>query len=230
MPSLFKRHKGKQQSQPDHDEQLDDDVPAYGWDAITAKFDSIYPGQDNPLHYGTIVSYKFGGPDPLQGISVYDGGEYWHFVTYGFSDLYDKESDGPEWSGYGFELTLKLKKLPSIPDPKKDDSEIKNIVGVLQSLARYVFGSGNCLNPYEHIYTGQTDGFDAKQKSKLTGFGTLPDEAGTIETPNGKVQFVCVVGLTAKELESIKGKEYTTREILELLGSDLTDYSRSDVV
>lgn len=47
---------------------------------------------------------------PLDGISVYNGGDYFHFVTYGLSELYEKQNGNPERSGYGFELTLKLKK------------------------------------------------------------------------------------------------------------------------
>jgi len=210
--------------------QADEEPPAYGWDAITKQFELMYPGQTNPQHYGTIIKYRFGGNDPLDGVSIYDGGAFWHFVTYGFSELYEKESDNSEWSGYGFELTLKLKKLPSSISPEDVDSEIKNVVGVLQSLARYVFSSGNVLNPYEYIYTKQEVGFDVRQESKLTGFATLPDKAGVISTPNGKVTFVCVVGLTDKELRSIHEKERTTEEVLGLLNSDLTDYSRDDVI
>ena len=210
--------------------KTENETPSHGWDAITAKFESIYPGQTNPQHYGTLISYQLGGDDPLDGVSVYDGGDFWHFVTYGFSELYEKETDDPEWSGYGFELTLKLKKLPSIILSKKDDTEIKNVAGLLQSLARYVFDSGNGFRPYEYIYTQQQDGFDANKESKLTGFATLPDNAGTIETPNGKVEFICVIGMTDKELKSIYEKKHKTKEILELLKSDLTDYSRNDVI
>ena len=50
-----------------------------------------------------------GGPDPLDGISVYDAGDFWHFVSYGLSELYTKECEDPEYSGYGIELTFKLK-------------------------------------------------------------------------------------------------------------------------
>lgn len=56
------------------------------------------------------MPYRLGGKDPLDGISVYDGGDYWHFVTYGLSELYDKESNVKEISGYGMEFTFKLKK------------------------------------------------------------------------------------------------------------------------
>ncbi len=201
-----------------------DEAP--GWDAITARFESIYPGQTNPQHYGTIVKYWFGGNDPLDGISIYDGGDFWHFVTYGFSDLYEKHpEDNPEWSGAGFELTVKLKKLPWI-----DESEIKNIAGILQSLARYAFSNQRGFKPYEYIWTKQTNGFDMKGKSKLTGFAAMPDEAGIIETPHGKVEFICVVGLTDRELRSIVDKEMTTEAVLKKIGSPITDYEREEVI
>jgi len=201
------------------------DEKALGWDAITARFDTLYPEQTNPLHFGTIIPAMLGGNDPLHGISVYDAGDFWHFVTYGFSDLWEKEGDDPEWSGFGMELTMKLKKLDWV-----DDLELKNIAGVLQSLARYVFSSGNAFLPYEYIWTKQTEGFDAGQKSKLTGFATASDEAGIIETPHGKVEFICVVGLTDKELRSINEKEINTQGLLEKLGNHITDYERDDVI
>jgi hypothetical protein len=211
--------------------ELSDDEPkAYGWDAITAAFESLYPGQTNPHHYGVLISWRLGGGEPLDGISVYDGGDFWHFVTYGFSDLYEKETKDLGWSGFGFELTMKLKKLPSVVLSDTDDAEIRNVAGILQSLARYVFDSNKCIAPYEYVYTGQEEGFDARQQSKLTGFATLPDAAGTVETPNGKVEFVCLVGLTDRELKTIVEKERTIKEVLERIpDSDLTDYSRGDL-
>ena len=204
----------------------EEEAPAYGWDGIEARFTQLYPGQTNPLHYGTLIKYSLGGNDPLDGISIYDAGDFWHYVTFGFSDLYEKHvEDDPEWSGAGFELTMKLKKLPWI-----DDAEIKNIANILQTLARYAFSSQVTFKPYEYIWTKQTEGFDANSKSILTGFATLPDEAGLIETPNGKVEFICVVGLTDKELRSIFEKEYTTKEIIEKLDSPITDYERDELI
>ena len=67
-----------------------ENVYAPGWDAITEVCDRLYPDQKDPKHYGTLVSWQLGGNDPLQGISVYDAGSYWHFVTYGLSELYEK--------------------------------------------------------------------------------------------------------------------------------------------
>ena len=63
---------------PEEDKRRDEDIAdaserAYGWDAITAAFDALYPGQDDPLHFGCLIPWRLGGPDPLQGVSVYDG-------------------------------------------------------------------------------------------------------------------------------------------------------------
>ncbi len=86
------------------------DENTVGWDAIEKEFLRVYPGQTKPKHYGTIIKYVMGGNDPLDGISVYDGGSYWHFVSFGLSEIYDKECENKEISGYGYELTFKLKK------------------------------------------------------------------------------------------------------------------------
>lgn len=88
----------------------EDNVITAGWDAITEEFERIYPGQTDPKHYGTLIKWRFGGNEPMDGISIYDGGDYWHFVGYGLSELYEKESPNPEISGYGMEYTFKLKK------------------------------------------------------------------------------------------------------------------------
>ena len=91
-------------------ENLNNNNNVVGWDAITAEAERIYPEQTNPIHYATLIKWKFGGGDPLDGISVYDGGNYWHFVTYGLSELYEKESKNKEYSGFGMEFTFRLKK------------------------------------------------------------------------------------------------------------------------
>ena len=77
------------------------------------------------------------------------------------SRVYTKESSDPEYSGYGIELTFKLKKSTN------DEEEIKNGCGLLQYVARYIFKTGKVVLPEEYIYTKQTVGIDAQQKSKL---------------------------------------------------------------
>ena len=69
-----------------------------------------------------------------------------------------------------------------------------------------------------------------RQLSALTGFITALDEAGEIVTPNGKVQFVKLIGAADAELKALYNKETTVKEIAEKIGSDLTDYTRASVL
>ena len=164
---IFKKKKEEPVIKPEEKE-----VEAVGWQAIEQEFLRVYPGQDNPKHYGTIIKWALGGKDPLDGISIYDGGSYWHFVSFGQTEIYKKETDTPDISGYGYELTFKLKK----DEYEDEEAEIRNICGILQMIARLTFTKGEIFRPFEFLYTGQTAGIDAKQKSNLTGFITVLTE------------------------------------------------------
>ena len=204
------------------EEKKTEEVNASGWDAITEECERVYPGQKDPKHYGAIIKWRLGGPDPLDGISIYDGGDYWHFVTYGMTELYDKESEDKQWSGYGMEFTFRLKKYKDM----NEEAEIKNICGVLQQIARITFKSGEIFNPFEFLYTGQTEGIDAGQLSNITGFITVPDpDLQPLNTDNGRVEFVEFIGATDKELMAIRTKETDVRSLYEKIG-DVTDYHR----
>lgn len=203
------------------------DVNVNGWDAITNLCDKIYPNQENPKHYGTLISWKLGGNDPLKGISIYDGGDYWHFITYGLSELYEKGSDVKDVSGYGMEFTFKLKK----DNYENEENEIKCICGILQSIARITFTKGEVFNSYEYLYTGQTEGIDYNRKSNITGFITVPDDKfHEINTQNGKVNFVEFIGVTDNELKAIQKKQITVKELYKKIGSDVTSYNRNSVI
>ena len=204
-----------------------EEVVMDGWNAITEAFEAIYPGQDKPKHYGVLIPWSLGGNDPLDGISIYDAGDYWHFVTYGLSELYEKESENKEYSGFGMEFTLKLKKGCY----EDEEAEIKGLCGILQSIARLTFNSGEIFDVFEYLYTGQTTGMDTQAKSNITGFITIPDtDVKSVQTPNGKVDFVQFIGVTDNELIKLKDKEIAVAELYEKLGSDLTDYSRESLL
>lgn len=216
---LFNKNKN------DEKEKVEDHTT--GWDAITEEAERIYPEQKDPKHYGTLIKWRLGGPDPLDGISIYDGGDYWHFVTYGLSELYEKESEDKEWSGYGMEFTFKLKKDNYVDE----EMEIKCICGLLQQIARITFKSGEMFNPFEYLYTGQTAGIDSRQISNITGFITIPDtNFQTLNTGNGRVDFVEFIGATDTELKALKNKEITVKELYEKIGSDITNYNRQPVI
>ncbi len=66
--SIFDKFKKKQENIGDNNKEIN----TQGWDAITAECERVYPNQKNPKHYGTLVNWKFGGNDPLEGISIYE--------------------------------------------------------------------------------------------------------------------------------------------------------------
>lgn len=202
-------------------------INTLGWDAINNETDRVYPDQTNPKHYATIHPWRFGGPDPLDGISIYDGGDYYHFVTYGLSELYEKKSEDKEWSGFGMEFTFKLKK----DNYENTEDEIICICNILQTIARITFNNSELFLPYQYLYSGQTEGIDSKQKSNITGFITIPDtKFNTIDTPNGKVEFVEFIGVTNNELLALKDKKITVKELYEKLGTDITNYNRNSII
>ena len=222
---LFDRFKKKEDK--DKEDKNNEEVKSVGWDAITDACEKIYPDQKEPKHYGTLVSWKLGGNDPLDGISIYDGGDYWHFVTYGLSEIYEKETDNKDVSGYGMEFTFKLKKA----DYEDEEAEIRCICGILQAVARITFTKGEIFRPYEFLYTGQTQGIDTKTQSEITGFITVPDpDLGSINTQNGKVDFVEFIGATDVELLAVRNKETDVKTLYEKIGSDVTDYIRKSVI
>lgn len=210
----------------DDEDEDEDEVDAAGWDAIVDAFEELYPGQNDPRHYGVLIPWSLGGKDPLDGISIYDGGDYWHFVSFGLSELYEKESENLEYSGFGIELTLKLKK-----GSYDEASELASICGIFQQIARIIFNNGEMFYPYEYLYTGQTQGIDSQGKSNITGFITVPEpKKELINTPNGKVELLEFIGVTDTELQAVMSKKLSVKELYEKLGSDITAYDRESVM
>src|SRR5205814_8777470 len=118
-----------------------DEPSAPGWDAIDAAFAPLYRGQE-PRHVGPLLRWMLGGRDPLVGISAWKRLEpmpHWHFVSYGLTELYGKESDDPLVSGFGFELTFRL-----VCDPAEAAPPVWAF-SLMQNFARYVLESGNVL-------------------------------------------------------------------------------------
>lgn len=195
----------------------DTDAPTPGWDAISARLDQLYPGQE-PKHFGTLISHMLGGPDPLDGISAWrrtDPVPHWHFVTYGFSELYAKESDDPEVSGYGFELTFRLAMEPGEVAAGANAEPPAWALNFLQNLARYVFQSGNVFRDGHWMTANGPIALGRATQICSMGFVTDPELAGPLATPNGSVEFLQVVGLTLEEERA--AKQWRTRNLLEVL-------------
>jgi suppressor of fused-like protein len=164
----------------------------------------------------------------LQGISAYwreSPVPHWHYVTYGFSELYDKASDNPEWSGYGFELTFRL-----ADDGVRDEPPMWPL-GLLQNLARYVFRSGNVFEAGHYLNTNGPIALAEDTQLRSVAFARDPELPG-IDTPNGHVDFLQVVGMTLDEEAALK--RWSGVGMLEVLASALpllhTDLRRDSVL
>jgi hypothetical protein len=173
-----------------------DEAP--GWTAIDDALSRIY-GDTTPQHWGTLLSWALGGSDPLDGVSAFPRDEplpHWHYVTYGLSELYEKESDVADESGWGFEFTFRLARAAHETEAPVWPTNL------LQNLARYVFGSGNRFGEGHHIdANGPIAVGRADSQVRALAFTGDP-ELGTIATPHGRVEFLQVVGLTPEEHEA----------------------------
>lgn len=207
--------------------ERDDAAP--GWDAIDARLREVY-GEQEPRHWGSIIKYMIGGPDPLDGISAYesrDGGiPHLHFVTYGYSSLYyDEEGVGGEFSRFGFEMTFRI--ATTLPPPE----EPHWVLNLLNNLARYVFESKRWFEPYHWIPANGPIRLD--YPTNIVGLAFLLDPVlAPIDTPHGRVEFIQAFGITASELERIKSKAATCEQVVEWHRRDnpllVTDLDRTD--
>lgn len=198
-----------------------------GWDAIDDVLIGRY-GRPAPFHLGTHHPWRLGGPDPLDGISIYQRDSpvpHCHYIGYGMSELYDKESPDPEISGWGFEFTIRVAGATSGTPPLWP-------AHLLQHLGKYVFESGKWFEPGHTMKVGA--GLDPdRPESRIRGITFVEDpELGAVLTPHGRVQFLQVVGLTAEELEGARGGR--ARELLDRIGAGLplfvTDTARASLL
>ncbi|KAJ8317173.1 hypothetical protein KUTeg_005077 [Tegillarca granosa] len=197
-----------------------------GLEAIYSACRRLYPNQPNPLQVTALVKYWLGGPDPLDYISMYanPGDEnrgippHWHYISYGLSDLHGdgrvhdhtfrcNGNEGP--SGFGFELTFRLKREPGETNPPTWPATL------MQALARYVFQTENVLFSGDHIpWHMPLDGSESRIQHMLMceDAQLLP-----ITTPFGSVSFVQIVGVTGEELRA--AQQWNGPGVIELIRS-----------
>jgi hypothetical protein len=204
-----------------------EDDAAPGWEAINGALRPIY-GDREPKHFATVIKWMMGGRDPLDGISVYkrtDGTRHWHYVTYGLTELYAKESEDQEVSGYGFELTFRLACKPKEKDPPVWAANM------LQNLARYVFETGNTFGVGHHMNLNGPIALAEKTEITAALFAADP-ELPPIASPHGRVEFVQIVGITNDELEAVQAWDSTpfTEMMMESSPLLVTDLARSSIL
>lgn len=195
---------------PGHDDGRDADRAAPGWDAIAQALAALYKGR-KPRQYDNPNPWRLGGEDPLDAISAWQRAEpvpHWHYVTSGLSELYAKSTSNPAVSGFGFELTLRVAAELHVTEPPLWPMHL------LQSLARYVFKSGNGFHAGHRISANGPITLGAPTSLCALGFDLDP-ELPAIDTPNGRMLFLQVIGLT--EDEERAAQQWDMRKLLAAL-------------
>jgi hypothetical protein len=188
---------------------------AVGWMSIDKELEKLYPDQE-PKHFAPPIHYMLGGKDPLDGISFYESKKqenHFHFVSYGFSELYyDEEKAGGEFSKWGFEITFRLA-------PFSDDNDNPSwVLALMQNIAKYVFDSGNWFEEFHFIPANGPIRLNTETDITALAF-VLDPELGKIETPHGEVSFLQMVGLTSSEYATLlkEGTTTATENLIEQL-------------
>lgn len=195
---------------PDSSGETGAQVEAPGMNAIATALQTLYQGR-KPRHFENPHPASLGGDDPLEGISVYQRAEpvpHWHYVTYGFSEMFAKETANPAVSGFGFELTFRVAADPGAAEPPMWPQYL------LQSLGRYVFKTRNGFHEGHRINTNGPISLGAPTELCTVGFAFDP-ELPAIQTPFGHVAFLQVVGLTQEEERA--AQRWETRKLLDAL-------------
>jgi hypothetical protein len=131
-------------------------------------------------------------------------------VTYGLSEIDAKESEDPDVSGWGFELTIRVEAAADI------EEEAAWAVDLLTNLAVYVWTSRHAFAPGHHVALGGP--IRLGSETRLTAAAVVPDPAlGEMTGPFGSVRFLQVVGLTGDELELCRA--WSTDGVFDLLRS-----------
>jgi len=199
---------------------------AVGWLEIDKEFERLYPNQE-PKHYAPAISYMLGGESPLDGISIYESKnqeDHFHFITYGFSELYyNEEKVNGDFSKWGFELTFRLKPFEA------DNGNPSWAVALLQNIAKYVFDSGNWFEEFHYMPANGPIRLDTETAIVALLFVNDP-EIEKKQTPHGEVSFLQIVGITETEYEQLKEKPETVEELVNKLKENnpllITDLNR----
>ena len=208
----------------------------YGIDAIENEVKRIHPLWENARYYTPKTAWESGGTEPLEQISIHKEEDYFHFITYGLTELHDKESKDQTKSGFGTELTLKLKR-GEYKNQSEERKELLNIALFLQNFAKYIIQENSIVKPYEDTYLVKASssrkniGIDIAGTSNIVAFITVPDkDLQSLDTPYGRVDFIALIGITKKELQALRNGKITEKELYEKIGTDVTSYHRKSVI
>lgn len=174
-----------------------------GWDALMAVFDAAFPGQGE--HHWKPNDVLLPAQDGVWGIGGYRDGSSWFYVTFGLTDLFDMfikpdpsevEPDSVVWSGFGFELTMRVRS--DEPTPPLWPVELLSVLGKHVYGKQVGFEEGHRLDVRGAITGGNPP-------TALTALAFANDPVfQPFDGPLGRVEFITAVGITSDELERMK--------------------------
>ncbi|MFW5720362.1 MAG: suppressor of fused domain protein [Candidatus Dojkabacteria bacterium] len=165
-------------------------------------YSNMYPHHE-PVVHAPLRTWREGGDDPLDSIWIYKNKNgYWHYITIGFSEPYEKESPDKEMSGFGFELNLRLACTRMEEPPPLWPTKL------LQTWGKYVFETGRRFSCPDYMDNGEPIDFADPDGAKSNYYGlviTHDDELQECTTHNGRVTFYALVGIIKQELTRVSG-------------------------
>ena len=200
-------------SGPGADDHEPDELPSPGWQAIDDALAARY-GDQEPRHVGYYPPMAVS--NNLQGCSAYRAEGHWHYVSYGLSELYvPGPDDDLDYSGWGCELTLRVASDAAEPPPWA--------FTMLNEIAKWVNQSATVLAPGTRVdlrapVTGYPHAPEAPQTGLTVYAVTVDPELGGMDTPNGRVEFLQLVGVTEEEKKQMLAS--STAAVLERLAAD----------
>lgn len=183
---------------------------AIGALSIENRLKQVY-GNLEPRFYSPQVMSFQGGEEPIDGVAVFDVNGYHHLVSYGMSHLYySEESAGAEFSKWGFEFSFRVKPV------KEDEGEDPFwVIQLMNNLGRFVNETKVWFEEYQFLPLGGP--IRAESNTDIVGIAFIKDDdLDEIDTPNGKVIFLQIVGLNSQQLKRLEGNS-TKEEIMAVL-------------
>lgn len=181
-----------------------------GGDAIDAHLEGLVGGPADE-HWKPGTSNRLRGATPLLDIAGWRIEDHWHLVTYGLSEMEEKQSSDKLVSGWGFELTMRVPLQAAKAGSGEQASNAgageagpEWAVDLLNNLAIYVwtyghaFAAGDLVDLRGPVLPKDT-------KSPITAAVIVSDPGvEPLSGPFGRVEFLQIVGVTADELEACR--------------------------
>lgn len=181
-----------------------------GLDALLAAVAAVVPGAD-PVHAKIGLGLPLGAA--LEGVAAYPAADHWLLVGYGLTELGEKETDEPDFSGTGFEFSLRLRRAAAETVPPEWPFR------VLAALSQQVW-EGTEYDLGDWIVTPDALGGDPGMAGQ-TGLAIVPDvQLPRVDTPNGAVHLFQLVPLTAAEAAAVQADGTVDAVLADLAAAD----------